>query len=350
MENNPEAVVAVNIVAWNSMNYLPALFASLDDQDMPLRVTVVDNASTDGCGQWLSGEYPFVGVLRNMRNHGFARAHNQAILLALSWWKETDLNKRYILVCNPDVELATDCLRHMYEYLESHPETQACNPKLLRAHLRYNDSDQKETVKTKVIDATGLFLSRSLRPYDRGAEEEDRGQYDEKTDIFGCTGACALYRASAVLAASEDQQFFDEDFFAYQEDVDVAWRMRHLGMRAALVPQAVAWHHRGAPSSEKNDWLSAWIRRRNKPAFINYLSTRNHTWVLTKNLTGSEFWHCWLWLAPYELAKLAAALVSWASLKGYWSSLLGLPKMLKKRKKRLAVMHTAYKNQSPWFT
>lgn len=342
--------MAVNIVAWNSMNYLPALFDSLDDQAMPLRVTVVDNASTDGCVQWLSGEYPLVGVLRNMRNYGFARAHNQAILLALSWWKDADLNKKYILVCNPDVELAPNCLPSMHAYMESHPEAQACNPKLLRAHLKYNENEQKETVKTNIIDATGLFLSRSLRPYDRGAEEEDKGQYDQKTDIFGCTGACALYRASAVVTASQDQQFFDEDFFAYQEDVDVAWRMRHLGMRATLVPEAVAWHHRGAPSSQGNSWLSAWIRRRHKPAFINYLSTRNHVWVLAKNLTGQEFWHCCLWLVPYETAKLVVALVSWASLKGYWSALAGLSKMLKKRKKWQTVTHTAYKNQSPWFT
>ena len=344
-----ETRVAVNIVVWNSLAYLPALFKTLDEQTIPLRITVVDNASTDGSGAWVAANNPRVGMLRNMRNYGFARAHNQAILLALASWQDADLAHRYIAVCNPDVELDPQCLEQLYAYLEAHPEVDACQPKLLRAHLKYSDADNKLTVRTRTLDVTGLSFSRALRAFDRGAGEEDRGQYDQSPDVFGVSGTLAMYRASSVQRASLDQQFFDEDFFAYQEDADVSWRMRHLGMRAAYVPSAAAWHHRLAPSLERDSWFKAWQRRRSRPSFVNYLSTRNHCWVLLKNLTFREKLHCLLWLLPYEAAKAVAALGSWSALRGYFSAIAGLPRMWRKRrvlkKNRLA----SFKNLSAWF-
>ncbi|MDD2785391.1 MAG: glycosyltransferase family 2 protein [Patescibacteria group bacterium] len=345
----PESQIAVNIVAWHSLAYLPAFFESLNAQTVPLRVTVVDNASTDGSGAWIAGNHPHIGMLRNMRNYGFARAHNQAILLALNSWRDADLSHRYIVVCNPDIELDAACLERMFTFMESHPEADACAPKLLRAHLEFIDVDNKETVRTNVIDATGISFSRALRTYDRGAGEEDKKQYDELQDVFGASGALGMYRASSVQKASVDQQFYDEDFFAYQEDVDAAWRMRHLGMRTVYLPQAVAWHHRRAQSKNKIGWMEAWKLRRAKPTFINYLSSRNHVWVLVKNLTLKEFWHCALWLLLYEFAKFCASLISFSSLKGYFAALTGLPLMLRKRKRYLKDIVEPFRNQSAWF-
>ncbi|MDD5438260.1 MAG: glycosyltransferase [Patescibacteria group bacterium] len=341
--------IALNIVAWNSMAYLPAFFETLETQDLPLRVTVVDNASNDGSGAWVANNYPRVGMLRNMRNFGFSRAHNQAILLALSSWQNEDLSHCYILVSNIDVEYDRDCIRKMHEYMESHPEIDGCTPKLLRAHLQYIDIDNKETIRTNVLDSTGMSMSRALRAYDRGAGEEDKGQYDSSREVFGCTGACAMYRASSVQRASRDQQFYDEDLFAYKEDVDVSWRMRHLGMKFAYVPEAKAWHHRLAASQQKFNWFKALANRHSKPAFVNFLSTRNHWWVLTKNLTGREFWHCMLWLIPYEIAKFFGSLISWSALKGYWASLVGLPLAWRKRKALMKNMLPENGNLSVWF-
>jgi len=345
----PETQVAINIVAWNSMAYLPSFLKTLDEQSVPLRITIVDNASTDGMGVWMASNYPHVGTLRNMRNYGFARAHNQAILLALSSWQEADLSQRYILVCNADIEFDEHCINNLVQFMNAHPEIDACTPKLLRAHLQYSDVDNKMTVRTNVLDATGLSVSRALRVYDRGAGEDDRGQYDQTLDVFGCTGACAMYRASSLQRASHDLQFFDEDLFAYKEDVDVAWRMRHLGMKTAYVPQAIAWHHRMAKALSKVGWLEAWRRRRTKPAFINYLSTRNHCWVLVKNLTSGEFVHSCLWFLPYEAAKSFTMLVSWSTLRGYIDAMLGLPSAWRKRRRIIKSIPAVYKDLSAWF-
>lgn len=343
-----DARIAVNIVAWNSMAFLPALFETLEDQTAQIRVTVVDNASNDGVMNWVSGSFPHYGMLRNMRNYGFARAHNQAIALALASWP-SGLDHRYVVICNPDIELAPDCIEKMYAFMEAHPEADACCPKLLRAHLQYSDVDHKETVRTTIIDAAGMNVSRGIRAYDRGAGELDKGQYEQVEEVFGCSGACSFLRASSLARAMADQQYFDEDFFLYKEDLDVAWRMRHLGMRTFFIPQAVAWHHRFAPSQNRISWLGSWLQRRRKPTFVNYLSTRNHCWVLLKNLSGKELWHSLLWVAPYEAAKAVAALMSWSSLRGYASALMGVSKMWRKRKVIFGKAPPPFRDLSAWF-
>ena len=118
--------LVINLVTWNSARFLPDLFESLDRQTSDdFTVTVVDNASTDGTLDWLRDHRPDVAVLRNFRNQGFARAHNQAIALALTRWagddpsKEltpsnveglgTNLSRRYVLILNPDIILHQDC-------------------------------------------------------------------------------------------------------------------------------------------------------------------------------------------------------------------------------------------------
>jgi GT2 family glycosyltransferase len=330
--NTPSERLSLNIVSWNSMAYLPALFDSLDEQIIPFRTIVVDNASNDGVPAWLASERPTVTVLRNMRNQGFARAHNQGITLALSRWKDIDLSTCYIIIGNPDTELDAGCLANLQEFMDSHPDIDACMPKLRRAYLRMTDTEHIKTERSELLDATGLVLTKARRAYDRGAGEPDQNQYDEDIEIFGICGAFSCFRASSLVGARSGEQFYDEDFFAYQEDIDVAWRLKRLGMKSAYVPKALAWHHRAAPSTTKNNWFRAFAYRRKKPAHVNLFSTRNHTWLLIKHLSASDIFVHGLWILPYESAKLIAAIFSWASIKGYFASIAGLPKMWKKRK------------------
>ncbi|MBD3281562.1 glycosyltransferase [Candidatus Uhrbacteria bacterium] len=332
MQNAPERV-CVNIVSWNSFVYLPALFSSLDEQTVSFRTIVVDNASTDESIRWLTGERPQVTVLRNMRNQGFAKAHNQGITLALNTWKDTDLNSCYIVICNPDIEMDPGCLAQLQQFMDDHPDVDACMPKLRRAHLRMTETEHVKTQRTDLLDATGMILTKSRRAYDRGSGEPDENQYDEELEIFGVCGALCLYRASSIIGAKEGEQFYDEDFFAYQEDIDAAWRLKRLAMKSVYVPKALAWHHRAAPSATGGGWVKAFVNRFKKPAHINYLSTRNHAWLLAKHLSPADIVIHGFWILPYELAKLFASIFSLSSLKGYFAAFWGLPKMWKKRKK-----------------
>ncbi|MEN9557719.1 MAG: hypothetical protein RL141_88 [Candidatus Parcubacteria bacterium] len=326
--------LVVNIVTWNSARYLPNLFASLDaQQDAAFTVTAVDNASTDGTLDWLMEHRPDVALLRNFRNQGFARAHNQAIALALSRWDTADLSQRYVMVANPDLEFAPDALHTLVAFMDAHPDVSACGPKLLRATVVGESEDGGRTVeRTRIIDAMGIAVTKARRFVDRGAGEEDTGQYDADTRVFGLSGACMLLRASALVALRVGEEIFDEDFFAYQEDTDLAWRMRLFGMESQVVPQAVAWHHRRIPTQLRGGWIGAWVRRMRKPAMINFLSSRNHGWMVLKNDQGSNLlWHLPWWL-PYEALKSIAAIFSPSQMRGQLASVWGVGSIWRKRR------------------
>jgi GT2 family glycosyltransferase len=326
--------VAVNMVAWNSMAYLPNLLDSLDAQDTrDWMLTVVDNASNDGMATWLQENRPDVAVLRNFRNLGFARAHNQAIAMTISRWPQEQLDRRYILVSNPDLEFGTDAIRLLTEFMDANPDVAACGPKLLRAHVVSSDEDGgRETERTNIIDSTGIVIHRSRRTSDRGAGEEDKGQYDSAVDVFGLSGACVMFRASALLTAACEGEIFDEDFFAYKEDVDLAWRMRRLGFSARFIPQAVVWHHRRAKSVDQGFlWLKAFAHRFTKPAYANRLSTRNHIWMGWKN---DEFVNVLIhspWIVIYEAGKTFVGIFSPSTWGAWREALGGISRMLKKR-------------------
>ncbi len=344
-----DARLSVHIVTWNSLTYLPAIFASLEEQTVPLRVCVVDNASTDGTVSWLSSEHPMTTVLRNMRNLGFSRANNQAVQLALAGHEGDDLNNRYVVLCNPDVELAPQCLEEIQKILDEHPELDAVQPKLLRARRKPGFSDYPETDRTDVIDSLGISMSRSRRAYNRGSGEKDQGQYDAFSEIFGPDAACAAWRLSSLLRLAVDGKIFDEKFLAYKEDADLAWRMRRLGMRTAFVPQAVAWHHRAAPTAKGRGWLGAWFGRWRKPDYINYLSTRNHAWMLVKNLAGSDLAAHGLWILPYEAAKAFISVFSWSALRGYGAAVIGMPSVWRERKVLAQMSKVDSKEVRRWF-
>lgn len=324
--------VIINIVTWNGLAYLPNLFASLDEQDFrDFTVTIVDNASDDGTLKWLERERPDTAVLRNFKNQGFARAHNQAITLALSRWPEGAWPDRYILVANQDLELAPDCLRQLAAALDADPGLAGVQPKILAASVVADVDGRRETERSNIIDSAGIALSKARRAYERGSGEVDRGQYDVACGIFALTGALALFRASALDRAKLAGEFYDEDFVSYKEDIDLGWRMRRLGMDVRLVPQAVAWHHRTAASAKQGFlWLRAFLRRFRKPARINFNSTRNHCWLAWKNDEWANRLVHAPWIAPYGLGKLAVAVFSWSALRGYAAALAGWPKMWKK--------------------
>ena len=150
-----------------------------------------------------------------------------------------------------------------------------------------------------------------------------------------------MYRASALAEAKLAGEYFDEDFGSYKEDIDLGWRMRRLGMRVSLVPGAVAWHHRSAPSARQGlFWLKAFFRRFKKPKRINFGSTRNHCWLTWKNdELVNRLVHA-PWIVPYEASKLISYILTPSSFKAVFAAWGGYFKMKKKReelKKRAKV-------------
>jgi GT2 family glycosyltransferase len=133
--------------------------------------------------------------------------------------------------------------------------------------------------RSNVIDSTGIFFLRNLRHLDRGSDEIDRGQYERREFVIGATGAAALYRRAMVEDVSVGGEFFDEDFFAYREDADVAWRAQLMGWSCLYVPEAVAWHVRRVTPE----------RFKQLPDEINRHSIKNRFLMRAKNISAGLY-------------------------------------------------------------
>ncbi len=336
--------ISVHIVTWNSVKVLREALDSLRAQTFgDFALVVVDNASTDGSIECVRERFPEATVLRNFKNLGFSRAHNQAIELARKSGAE------YVLVMNPDIILTPDYLKRLMEAVEGRSEIGSACGKLLRVTAPPTEDD--DPVFTGVIDSAGLALRPNRRAVDRGSGEKDAGQYKKNAEVFGVSGALALYRLAALddLAATTGE-IFDEDFFAYKEDVDLAWRLRLMGWKAAYFPAAVAYHYRGAAGEAHGGLTKAFSGRLRRSPLVNRLSTRNHLLTLVKN----EHWQNALLAAPliaaYEAAKFFAALLTQPStLPAYLSFWSNLPKMLRKRRRIVASRKLSAAEIRKWF-
>jgi GT2 family glycosyltransferase len=259
-------MVSVLIVTWNSAPHLEQCLASVDRQNYrDFEVLIIDNASTDRTRELLRAWEAQWRVIYNDRNTGFAAAQNQAIRASKGEW---------LLCLNPDVLLAEDFVGRLLEDGAAYPNAGSICGKL----LRWNPAT--ELSKTRIIDSTGIYFTRNMRHLDRGAEELDNGQYDRAQYVFGATGAAAMFRRSFVEAVSVDREFFDEDFFSYREDADLAWRAQLMGWKCLYTPAAVAWHVRRVTPE----------RREQLPLVINWHSIKNRFLMRGKNASG---WLCW---------------------------------------------------------
>lgn len=313
--------VAVHIVTWNSLTHISACLEAVTQQRFqPLNVMVVDNGSVDGTVKWMEEHYPQLHLLRNTRNLGFCRAHNQAIRLTAA---------EYILVLNPDVILEKDWVQRGVSFLDQHPEFGSFGGKLRR--FTYSPDELKEVVTSDIVDSAGLRVFRSRHTIDRGSGESDHGQFDQAQEVFGHSGACCLFRRAALETVRWHDQYFDEDFFAYKDDLDLAWRLQRLGWKSWYDPKAVAFHHRHIQGqSAVSDILIA-RNHSSRDRFNSYYSYRNHWLTLLKNERWSTLWRDGLWMMWYEGKKFFYLLFSHpSSLRGLTSAWRLWPLMARK--------------------
>jgi GT2 family glycosyltransferase len=281
--------VSVLLVTYNSAEHLARCLASLAQQDYPaLEVVIVDNASGDNSREILSQfkppEHIHHQVRQNAENTGFAAAQNQAIRTARGAW---------LFCVNPDVILQPDFIRQLVSAAALDSRVGAVCGKL----LRWSPGGHPE--RTSVIDCVGMYFIRNLRHLDRGAEEDDQGQYQRPEYVFGASGAAALYRRTMVEDVSVEGQFFDEDFFAYREDADLAWRAQILGWKCLYTPAAMGWHVRRVTPE----------RREQLPHLINWHSVKNRFLMRIKNCSVWLYVQLFFPVAVRDLMILGYALL-----------------------------------------
>jgi GT2 family glycosyltransferase len=273
--------VTVGLVTWNSATDLPSCIDGLAHQTFPsIDVVVVDNASADSSVDIVRERLPGARIVRNERNEGYSRAHNQAIAAS---------SGEFYLALNPDVTLLPEFVARLADALVDRPRCGMASGKLWQCG--------EEMPRT--LDAAGLFVDRKRHQYLRGHGDLDRGQYDQAQEVFGVDGAAGFYRRAMLEDVNLDGEYFDELFFTYMEDVDLAWRARLLGWRCWYEPRSVAIHRRTFQPG----------RRSGMHRGVRATAVKNRYLMMLKNEGREEWRRDWWRIGLYDLGIWAYVLL-----------------------------------------
>ena len=272
--------ISLIILNWNGLADLAGCLGSVASQTRaPDEVWVVDNGSADGSVEWIRREYPDVHLIENSENEGFCRGNNQAIAESTGDW---------VVLLNNDAEIRPDFIAVLSEAAQTVP---TCVGMLATRIYMFDRRD--------VFDSAGLLVYPDGVCRSRGWLEIDQGQYDVSADVIGPNGCAAAYRRSML----DETGCFDESFFAYLEDLDLAMRAQSAGWTCRYVPEAVAYHKKSISSGYHS-------------AFKAHLVERNRIWVALKTFPLRL-----LILSPaYTLIRYLAQGYAVASGKGISSS------------------------------
>ncbi|MDD4606799.1 MAG: glycosyltransferase family 2 protein [Patescibacteria group bacterium] len=321
--------VAISLVTWNAVKYLPWCLDSVLNQTFKdYEILIIDNASTDGTVDFIRQNYPNLKVVVNKNNLGFSQAHNQAI-----HWTES----QYVLCLNQDVILEPDFLQQAIDFLDHNSKIGSLTGKLLTWNFDESSILPKIT-KSGKLDSAGLVIHKNHQIVDIGQGRRDGEQFKTGQEIFGVSGAAPIYRRQALNDVKYKNEYFDENFFMYKEDVDLAYRLRWYGWSAAYWPAVVAYHQRGAQGKE--NFKSTHQHRSVKSDFVNYHSYKNHWYVLIKNETLNNIFVHLPHIFWYEFKKFIylilfekQTLKSFKEIKKYWRLMLNKRHYILKNKK-----------------
>lgn len=308
------AVYGAGIVHFGSDPGLAACLASLRDQaERPAAVVVIDHDPPDPVDARravLKAAHPEVEWI-HAPNGGYAGGANRAVAHVLSRAPEAE----FVLLLNPDVALEPTFAATLLAELGRRPDVALASGKLLRP------GGQR-------IDSAGIERRRSRRYRDRGSEAPDDGRYDRAESVFALSGAALCLRRSAIASLCIEGELFDEDFFTYHEDTDLAWRAARLGWERLYVPAARAIHVRGWRRGE----------RRGRSEIIRRHSFKNRYLELIKNEQPLAFLRDLPFILPVEIARLGWALVGERTLLGAYRDALRLAGRAYRKRRVLARM------------
>lgn len=275
---------SISLVTFNGENDIPLCLRSIGLQTIrPNEYAIIDNNSNDSSVRHILKESVEADITISDHNDGFGRAHNLNIRKSTS---------DYILILNQDLVLDTNYCEALIHFLNEHPDVGSVTGKILRVAAL-------DSIPANLgIDACGISVSVSLHVSNtHSGKKSDQCKHDH--EVFGVPATCALYRRSALEDCAIDKngikEYFDEDFFMYKEDVDLAYRLRLRGWKSYCITRAIAYHVRTAKS--------AYLVMNRGSAPVRYWSYRNHWYVLIKNIPLQLVWRIGFFVVAYELGK-----------------------------------------------
>ena len=298
--------IAVVILNWNGKSLLEKFLPSVITHTQNAKIYVADNASTDDSIAFLKAVYPQLTLIQHPVNKGFAKGYNDAL---------NHVDADIYCLLNSDVEVSPNWLDPVLDIFRTDPNVAVVQPKL----LDYNQKNYFE-----YAGAAGGFIDSFGYPFCRGrifnTIEEDHGQYNDMQHIFWASGACFFIRSSVFKQLGG----FDADYFAHQEEIDLCWRVRHLGFNICYTGKSTVYHIGGATLEATHPGKT----------FLNF---RNSLFSLAKNLPRNT-------VAPTIFARLVLDAFAgiqflfrgkpkhlFAIIKAHFSFFTQLKKMLNKR-------------------
>ncbi len=302
--------VLLALASFKDLPYLKEVLPGLEQlrQELPADLVILNNAKDPEIHEFLRANYPQAEVIEHEKyNVGFGCAYNEML--------RRFPGHEYLLLTTSDVLFDVPSVKLLFQRMKEDPELTACAGKL---HVW----DTAAKRKTKIIDSLGLALERRHRFFDRGAGEEDHGQYDAVlNEVFGLSGATFFLRLSVLPKLhGSDWQLFDERMWMYKEDADLSYRLRWLGEKIAIFPEVWAWHARTVAGPRGNGVFPLLRADQVKRDYSRYYSYRNH-WLLLKNNFSFAFgWQVLVRVFWFELLKGAYLFfrhpsVFWAGMK-----------------------------------
>ncbi|MFM8322762.1 MAG: glycosyltransferase family 2 protein [Chloroflexota bacterium] len=300
-----EPLISVLVLNWNGAAVLPACLDALSTQDFDdFEVLVLDNASTDGSADGLEQRYPGFRVVRFESNLGFSLGNNRGAPYARGRW---------LAFLNNDAFPQPGWLSALARAIAARPDDS------FFASLLVNAGDPG------TIQAAGDTLHASGCAWPRLAGQPLDSLAPGLVEVFSGSGAAVVYPRRAFRQAHG----FDEQFTSHLEDVDLGFRLRLMGLRCWLAPEAVVAHVLSASYGLES-------RR------TVYQVQRNLTWLYFSDMPTRLFWK---YLPMHLLTTLGITLNYMrrgrgrAVLRARWDALRGLPAALRKRRVVQAEIH-----------
>ena len=340
--------VAISLLAFRSLDTVErALQSCLKlEYDGPLELIVREQGGDDREAAAIGGvlEAPTRPGLRTRfergPNLGFAAGHNRAIKRS---------GAEFVLLLNADAELDPAFLSHALEPFGD-DRVASVQGKLLRF---------PEGEPADCLDSTGLqpFVDRSV--VNRGQGQPDDGAFDEPAAVFGADGAAPVYRraaledaavpVSAFRAGGSGVEYFDESFFAYKEDVDLAWRLQWRRWASRYQPSAIAWHGRTGRMSTGLSLASAVRERRAVPSDVVRLGFANQRLMQVKCEDARQLAAAWRPWLRRELATWAFGSLSPATQASATARLARLLPMATRKRRWIQAHRAAGADPYAWF-
>ncbi len=243
-------LVTISVVNLNGKDYLGECLSSIKEMEYPMdkiEIIVVDNGSTDESVEFIKENYPDIKIIKNSKNMGFAFANNQAAKNAAG---------QYVAFLNNDTRVDRNWLIELLKPIYCNAITVASGSKVL-------------SMDGKTIDFAGSMINFEGKgfqiDYGLPAAKDNHNEYLYFPFVNG--GAMLINRQVFLDAGG-----FDEDFFAYYEDVDLGWRLWILGYKVIFSPKSIVYHHHHGTSKEFGEDKLRFLKERNSlySVFKNY--------------------------------------------------------------------------------